>query len=297
MALEQQALWALGDYLDSQGCHGPAIQCLEASILVPSPARVEARTRMRLGQLYFHHTMNMQQARIHVDRATTGMDDVRYEAIILLVEILRASGDSRAAKSLLKMVLEHFNGNMTYLYQLSLQAAVICGEHGETAMAATYLKTAQGHATRAGDLYMQALLLLSEAQLHLMAWQQDALGPALAAADKTVGLAAAAVQTGRIGQRQADSLVVYLNVLHVLHLVRLGQTTTLSKHVVELHSKMTRGPLVGGGGDESLDGVPEWMGSKQLFAVVFVITVITDLYGGRLKKGVKHGQQALDLIQ
>ena len=50
-----------------------AAQCLMAALSLAPPPRVEARARLELGLLLFHHTHNLSEAKEHLDKAVSAL--------------------------------------------------------------------------------------------------------------------------------------------------------------------------------------------------------------------------------
>lgn len=53
-----------------------ATRCLLAVLSQHPPPRIEARTRLQLGLVLFHHTNNLLEAREHLDKAVSITGDV-----------------------------------------------------------------------------------------------------------------------------------------------------------------------------------------------------------------------------
>ena len=60
-------------YLTQQTPKGikEAVRCLMAALSLKPPPRIEARTRLKLGLLFYHHTNNLHEARVQLDQAVS----------------------------------------------------------------------------------------------------------------------------------------------------------------------------------------------------------------------------------
>ena len=59
-------------FLHLSPCKVPeAVRCLLAVLSLHPPARVEAKTRLQLGLVLFHHTNNLAEAKEHLDKAVS----------------------------------------------------------------------------------------------------------------------------------------------------------------------------------------------------------------------------------